>query len=430
MIVALSLEDVATRDPQERLANAQAIRQRLAELSRAFGSRFPIYVLLTKADLMAGFVQFFDAFSRTDREQVWGMTFPLDDGKPGTQSASSRFDAEFDLLLTRMNAIVLERLQQETDIQRRGLIFGFPLQVATLKEPLHEILDEIFSTSKFDDRPLLRGVYFASGTQQGAPIDRLMHAMAASFGMEMPRQPAFAGQEKSYFLTRLLNGVVFAEANVVAADPRAAPPHGAHPTTGRVVPPPVLVVGLLGTWALAYTQNKALVARHRQAHRAIQAAGRRHPHAERQRRGFRCASSRRSTCCATARPNCAHSAGAVTVHAGLDQSAKLQSQYAAVYSRALNNLLLPRVLVFLQKQMRNGRDDDFDFKISALKVYLGLGGQARWTATSPANGCTPNGPCSIPAMPTRRTARRSRPAISPPCSPSQSSRRTRCSPDQ
>ncbi len=125
-----------------------------------------------------------------------------------------------------MNAIVLERLQQETDIQRRGLIFGFPIQVATLKEPIEEILDEIFTTSKFDQRPLLRGVYFASGTQAGAPIDRMMHAMATTFGMELPRQPAFAGQEKSYFLTRLLDSVVFAEANVVAADPRAAPAHG------------------------------------------------------------------------------------------------------------------------------------------------------------------------------------------------------------
>ena len=172
VIVTLSLEDVATRDPAERLANAQAIRARLGELTRAFGSRFPVYVLLTKADLIAGFVQFFDAYSRTDREQVWGMTFPLDDGKPDTQGSAASFDSEFDLLLTRMNAIVLERLQQETDIQRRGLIFGFPLQVATLKEPLHDILEEIFTTSKFDQRPLLRGIYFASGTQAGAPIDR------------------------------------------------------------------------------------------------------------------------------------------------------------------------------------------------------------------------------------------------------------------
>ena len=373
VIVALSLEDVATRDPAERLANAQAIRQRLGELTRAFGSRFPIYILLTKADLIAGFVQFFDAYNRSDREQVWGMTFPLDDGKPGTAPASSTFDAEFDLLLTRMNAIVLERLQQETDIQRRGLIFGFPLQVATLKEPLHEILEEIFTTSKFDQRPLLRGVYFASGTQAGAPIDRLMHAMASSFGMEMPRQAAFVGQEKSYFLTRLLDTVVFAEANVVAADPKLRR-RMARTRLIAGAAAAALVFGLLGTWALAYTQNNALVAatdKHIAAYRKevanIPTQGvsdtdfaRIVPPLNMLRDGP-----------AELRAH-AHS---ITVHAGLDQSAKLQSQYAGVYARALQNLLLPRMLVLLQRQMRNGREDDFDYKVSALKVYLGLGGQ-------------------------------------------------------
>ncbi len=373
VIVALSLEDVATRNPAERLANAQAIRQRLGELTRAFGSRFPIYIVLTKADLIAGFVQFFDAYNRQDREQVWGMTFPLDGGAPGTPAAVSTFDTEFDLLLTRMNAIVLERLQQETDIQRRGLIFGFPLQVATLKEPIHDILEEIFTTSKFDQRPLLRGLYFASGTQAGAPIDRLMHAMASTFGMEQPRPTAFAGQEKSYFLTRLLDSVVFAEANVVAADPtvRRRMAQTRWIASGIAA---ALVVGLLGTWAYAYTQNKSLVA-----------AADRHIADYRQQVAAIPTQNVSDADFARVVPplnmlrdgpdEMQRHARSLTVHTGMDQTAKLQSQYATVYGRALNDLLLPRVLVFLQKQMRNGREDDFDFKVSALKVYLGLGGQ-------------------------------------------------------
>ena len=373
VIVTLSLEDVATRDPAERLANAQAIRARLGELTRAFGSRFPIYVLLTKADLIAGFVQFFDAYSRTDREQVWGMTFPLDDGKPGIQGAAASFDAEFDLLLTRMNAIVLERLQQETDIQRRGLIFGFPLQVATLKEPLHDIIEEIFTTSKFDQRPLLRGIYLASGTQSGAPIDRLMHAMANTFGMEMPRQAAFAGQEKSYFLTRLLDSVVFAEANVVAADPlvRTRMRRTRWIAGGLAT---LLVTGLLGTWALAYTQNRALVSatdRHIADYKRQVA---RIPTQNVSDADFR-AIVPPLNMLRDGPAELRDHARSLTVHSGLDQTAKLQSQYEAVYARALDNLLLPRVLVFLGQQMRQGRGDDFDFKVSALKVYLGLGGQ-------------------------------------------------------
>ena len=36
----------------------------------------PIYVLFTKADLIAGFVEFFDNLGKEEREQVWGMTLP------------------------------------------------------------------------------------------------------------------------------------------------------------------------------------------------------------------------------------------------------------------------------------------------------------------------------------------------------------------
>ena len=371
VLIALSLPDVAYAEPAERLAHAQAIRARLSELTRAFGSRFPVYVMITKLDLLAGFVQFFDAYSRSDREQVWGMTFPLDDGKPGTQTAASRFDFEFDGLLTRMNAIVLERLQQEADIQRRGLIFGLPIQVATLKEPLKEVLDEIFATSKFDQRPLLRGVYFASGTQTGAPVDRMMHAMASTFGMDAPRLEAFKGTEKSYFLTRLLNGVVFQEASLVTADPaKRRRMQRTRQIAGAVAA--VLVLSLMGTWFAAYRQNHALIARADQqiAQYRTQVDGiptrdvadtdfdRILPPLNLLRDGP--AQLRRE---ASGWPQF-----------GLGQSAKLESQYESLYVRALDTLMLPRVLVLLQKQLRNGRTDDADFKTAALKVYLGLGG--------------------------------------------------------
>ena len=373
VLVFISLADVAGSNAGERFNIAASIRSRIAELARTFGSRLPIYVVLTKADLIAGFVQFFDAYSRTDREQVWGVTFPLDDGKPGTQNAVSRFDIEFDQLLTRMNAIVLERLQQETDVHRRGLIYGFPLQVATLKEQLHELLEEVFSTSKFDTRPLLRGIYLTSSTQEGAPIDRLMHAMAANFGMDAPRLSAFAGQEKSYFLTRLLNAVVFSEANVVAADPTLRRRMALTRRVAGAVAA-VVVVLLVGAWGLAYGQNKHLVAT---ANAQIASYGkavadipmanvsdtdfaRIVPPLNQLRDGP--AELRRH-------------ASAVWMHAGLDQSAKLQSQYSELYQRALNQLLLPRVLSFLQQRLRNGRTDDQDFKEAALKLYLSLGGQ-------------------------------------------------------
>ncbi len=79
VIVALSLSDLSTLNEDERTAHARAVRRRVRELHDQLGVRMPIYVLFTKADLIAGFVELFGTMSREEREQVWGMTFPLDD---------------------------------------------------------------------------------------------------------------------------------------------------------------------------------------------------------------------------------------------------------------------------------------------------------------------------------------------------------------
>src|SRR5690606_23850343 len=195
----ISLADLVMLDPEERDAHARAIRQRIRELRERLGVRFPIYVIFTKADLIAGFVEFYDDLGRDDREQVWGMTFPVDEGQL-EGGAVAAFDAEFDLLMERLGERLLLRIHQEPDVQRRSLIFGFPQQVASLKETAREFLTQIFRPNTYEARPFLRGVYFTSGTQDGAPIDRLMSAMASTFGLDRQSMPAFRGRGRTYFL--------------------------------------------------------------------------------------------------------------------------------------------------------------------------------------------------------------------------------------
>ena len=77
------------------MAHAKAIRRRIRELHDELGVRPPVYVLFTKADLIAGFVEFFDNLGKEEREQVWGATFAVrrrarsEDGARGRSSAPS-----------------------------------------------------------------------------------------------------------------------------------------------------------------------------------------------------------------------------------------------------------------------------------------------------------------------------------------------------
>ena len=77
LLVAFPLSDLAQAPAAERKAHAAAIRARIDELQTRFGVRMPVYVLFTKADLIAGFTEFFDDLDREKRAQVWGTTFEL-----------------------------------------------------------------------------------------------------------------------------------------------------------------------------------------------------------------------------------------------------------------------------------------------------------------------------------------------------------------
>ena len=77
VIVALSIDALSEGDEAIR-AHGRKIRRRLAELNERLEIRLPVYLMLTKADLIKGFEPFFGGLSTAAREQVWGTTFPLD----------------------------------------------------------------------------------------------------------------------------------------------------------------------------------------------------------------------------------------------------------------------------------------------------------------------------------------------------------------
>ena len=370
-IVAISLSDLSLQDEMTQKGHAQAVRRRLSELRERLGVRFPVYVLFTKADLIAGFSEFHDTLGKEDREQVWGFTLPLPKGKKEEPSIS-RFDEEFALLLAQLNAQLLEKMQGETDHQRRALIAGFPAQVASVRSVARDFLNEVFQDNRYDQRQMLRGVYFTSGTQEGTPIDRLMLGMAQTFGIGRQAIGTGQGTGRSFFLTRLFEGVMFPEAGLVSADDKV---ERRYCWTRRVaITATVLVaLGTGGLWVRSYLKNTNLIEEAESQVAAYQAAA------------------------ATLPPSPVGDTDLVPVVAalnllrdlpanpvlsdpkperemtyGLYQGEVIGTQAAQTYRAALNQRLLPRLLVRLEEQI-SGNINNSDLLYEVLKIYLMLG---------------------------------------------------------
>ncbi|MDD7971940.1 type VI secretion system membrane subunit TssM [Roseinatronobacter alkalisoli] len=253
VIVALSLEDLLTGTPETLEAHARAIRDRLMELYEVFRIEVPVYFLFTKADLIAGFDEFFGSFSASRRQKVWGTTFrPAKRNDPVLPLVS----AEFDALVARLSAEVTDRMQEEPNGVLRIAIFGFPAQVAMLKDKLEQVLEGVFGTTRYKVNATLRGFYFTSGTQEGTPIDQILGAMERSFGGAVGA--GASGKGKSYFLHDLLRKVIFQEAGWVSQDRRAVRREGVlrYGTMALILGG---AIWLAAIWGNSFYQNYRLI---------------------------------------------------------------------------------------------------------------------------------------------------------------------------
>jgi len=258
ILVAISVTDLVGADESAAIAHGRAVRARINEVQSAFGVRTPVYVLLTKLDLLAGFAEFFDDLSSHEREQVWGETWPVEAPEGGGPAPS--VDRAFAALVERLDQRALMRVQAEQDMVRRGLIFAFPQQFASLREPLAHLMAAITRDTKFEPRPFVRGFYFTSGTQFGRPIDRLVGALSARFGLSLAAGRTEAGRGRSYFLRDLLAKVVFPEASLAGRDPKAERRQRLVrlATVGGAAALSLIVIAL---WTVSYFRNAAMIER-------------------------------------------------------------------------------------------------------------------------------------------------------------------------
>ena len=217
VVIAMSMSDLLTLDETGLAEHIQAIRRRLEELATHLRIGVPVYLSFTKCDLVAGFGEFFDDLNPEMRSQVWGFSFPIDATMDG--SAAKRFGEEFDLLLRQLDTRILDRLHAERDRNRRAAILSFPQQLSALREIAKRFVEGVFTGHAYAAPPLLRGVYLTSGTQEGTPIDRMMGAVARTFGVSAEQLHAPGAQRRTFFVERLLKDVLFGESGFAGTNP-------------------------------------------------------------------------------------------------------------------------------------------------------------------------------------------------------------------
>jgi type VI secretion system protein ImpL len=206
ILLAVSVLDLEGGE-EEMAALAKALRDRLDEVTGRLDMVVPVYLLVTKTDLVPGFVEMFGDLRDKERGQIWGVSLPL---MASPDERADTLGEQLQELFDVAGQRAFPRLTEERRVDARFKIFEFSQQLEAFGQNLTALVTELFAENVYQDAPILRGVYFTSGTQEGRPIDRIMQNMAAAFGVSGRAAASVAiTKPKSYFLRDVFTNVVF-----------------------------------------------------------------------------------------------------------------------------------------------------------------------------------------------------------------------------
>lgn len=218
-----------TADEIER--KASQIAHQFDTIQRTLDVRFPVFVVISKSDLINGFREFFDDLSDPQlQHQIlgWSNPAPLDDV----------YDPKFidQYLTTVQNRLFRCRLKlmqeipdDDSAVQKKQLVdamYAFPQSLAKITSRLARYLDLIFSVgSQWSGKPLFfRGIYFTSSMREGSALDE---DLAEALGMPIDSLPdgRVWERDRAYFLRDLFMKKVFREWGLVTRATNARQQH-------------------------------------------------------------------------------------------------------------------------------------------------------------------------------------------------------------
>ena len=190
LVIAVSAERLAKPDKDALMEEGRVIRERIEQLIRLFGKRFPIYVLITQCDRLYGMEEWVKQLPENALEQAMGfLAAPA--SASGESSEQSFLDRAFASIDSRLQALRMTLVARDNNVSPELLLF--PNELRELKPGIDVLIRACLGDSAYLETPFLRGLFFSSGLQEGGAISRLL-------GQTLPAVPAHRSQNSGLFL--------------------------------------------------------------------------------------------------------------------------------------------------------------------------------------------------------------------------------------
>lgn len=222
MILAIPAKSLITDTGDEIVKKASKIAERFEEIQRGVGARFPVYVIVTKSDLISGFREYFYNISDpASQNQMLGWSNPAALDEPFQPEKVEEHLAKVRWRLKRRRFTLLRDPKAVDERARRRIdqvdaLYELPDALMKIGSRLRLYLETIFMPNEWSMKPLfVRGIYFTSAMRDGAALDV---GLAEAFNIpadKLPEEMRVWEKEHSYFLKDVFMEKAFKETGLV-----------------------------------------------------------------------------------------------------------------------------------------------------------------------------------------------------------------------
>ena len=187
------------------------IRRRIEELMRVLGIKFPVYVLVTKCDQIKGLSQFSEQLPEKSLDQPMGYL-----NQDLTRDVGTFLTQSFESIGERLRSLRLLMLHKPVNSGSPADILLFPEEFDALQKGLEQFVTAIFQENPYQETPVLRGLYFSSGRQEGTPYSHFL----SSLGL-LREKDVLPGTNKGLFLHDFFSKILPTDRGFFAPTKRA-----------------------------------------------------------------------------------------------------------------------------------------------------------------------------------------------------------------
>lgn len=254
VVLLVDMAKLFAQTEKQRRDLAFVLRARVTELGGELGTRLPLYVVMSKFDLLDGFEELFAKLPAREREEVQGFTFTL--------ASVKDFDTWLDELGKAYRCFIeqlggtLESATNAMPPAARKRAYSLLRELSGARKMLLSFLGDVLGSDRYTTPALVRGVYFSSVYQRGEVRNLLTDASARAFAFNVPALSTKPqGTSVIYFSQQLLQRVVYPEAGL-AADNQRVVEHKARLLRGGAIAASVCGLAMLGGWLHFYSVNR------------------------------------------------------------------------------------------------------------------------------------------------------------------------------